>query len=198
VDEYRQTDVGWAAMGTIRLSTGLRGQTAAHSARACLFAGGFVLISALAAAQEAGQAPAAKPQESEGFLAVTKRWLGEQAATINSGFKDARDKVENFGREAGIAAKTTVDSAKDAADAVVRIPSARVVTGQEKCRLAANGAPDCVAAANDVCKGRGFSSGKSLDMTTAEICPPKVYMQGRRVSSEGCVTETFVSRALCQ
>jgi hypothetical protein len=34
-------------------------------------------------------------------------------------------------------------------------------------------------------------------MTTAEICPPKVYMQDRS-NGESCVTETFVSSALCQ
>jgi hypothetical protein len=192
-----RTDVGWAAMGTIRLSTGHTGQTAAQSALACLFAGGFVLISGLAVAQEAAQAPGAKVEEREGFLDAATRWFGEQVSTINSGFKDARKGVENFGREAGIAAKSTADGAKDAADAVVRIPNARVVTGHEKCRLAANGAPDCVAAANDVCKGRGFSSGKSVDMTTAEICPPKGWVQNRS-GGNGCVTETFVSRALCQ
>jgi hypothetical protein len=187
-------DVGWAAMGTIRLTSG-NAKPAAHSARVCVLAGALVMFSALAAAQEAPQPAASKPQD--GFLAAATRWLSEQVRTIDTGFKDARSKVENFGREAGIAAKTTADGAKDAADAVARIPSARVVTGHEKCRLAANGAPDCVAAANDVCKARGFSSGKSVDMTTAEICPPKAYMQSHP-NEAPCVTETFVSSALCQ
>jgi hypothetical protein len=184
-------------MGTIRLSTGYAKQPAAHTARACLLAAALVMVSALAAAQEAAQAPGAKAEQSPGFLATATRWLGEQVETINSGFKDARRGVENFGREAGLAAKTTADGAKDAAGAVVRIPNARVVTGHEKCRLASNGAPDCVAAANDVCKGQGFSSGKSVDMTTAEICPPKAWVQNH-AAGDGCVTETFVSRALCQ
>jgi hypothetical protein len=105
--------------------------------------------------------------------------------------------VNNFGREAGIAAKTTVDGAKDAADAVARIPTARVMRGHEKCSLAPNGAPDCLAAATVLCKGKGFETGKSVDMTTAEICPAQVYLSGRD-SGKGCHTETFVSRALCQ
>jgi hypothetical protein len=194
VGERRQVDVGLAAMGTIRLSTG-DAKPVVHSARVCVLAGALMLISALAAAQETPQ-PGTKARD-DGFLAAATRWLGEQVETVNSGFKDARNKVENFGREAGLAAKTTADGAKDAADAVARIPNARVVTGHEKCRLASNGAPDCVAAANDVCKARGFSQGKSVDMTTAEICPPKVYMQGRSDGAR-CVTETFVSSALCQ
>ena len=111
--------------------------------------------------------------------------------------RDAGKKVENFGHEAGVAAKTTVDIAKDAAGAVARIPGARVITGHEKCKNAPNGAPDCLAAAISMCKAKGFDSGKSMDMTTAEVCPPKVLLSGRSSGSE-CKDETFVSRALCQ
>ncbi|WP_137046241.1 hypothetical protein [Pseudolabrys sp. FHR47] len=125
------------------------------------------------------------------------RWLDRQTDNIGSSFKDAGKGVENFGREAGVAAKTTVEGAKDAAGAVARIPTARVVTGHEKCRTAPNGAPDCVAAATAMCKARGFESGKSADMTTAEVCPAQVYLSGRSTGAE-CRSETFVSRALCQ
>jgi hypothetical protein len=169
----------------------------APSALACLCAAALVLISALAVAQEQAPPPAAQPQEDAGVFGSVGRWFGEQAANINSTFKDARKQVENFGHEAGLAAKTTATGAKDAADAVARIPAARVVTGHEKCFMAPNGAPDCIAAANAVCKAKGFESGKSVDMTTAETCPPKVYLSGRS-TGPGCSTETFVSRALCQ
>ena len=80
---------------------------------------------------------------------------------------------------------------------MVRIPKARVISGHAKCRIAANGAPDCVSAAEQVCRTKGFESGASLDMTTAEICPPKAWVAGRN-TGDGCRTETFVSRALCQ
>jgi hypothetical protein len=48
-----------------------------------------------------------------------------------------------------------------------------------------------------MCKTKGFESGKSADMTTAEICPAQVYLSGR-TGGAGCHTETFVSRAFCQ
>ena len=109
--------------------------------------------------------------------------------------------MEEFGHEAGVAAKKTVDNAKDAAkDAagvMSSLPSPRFVSGYEKCRIAANGAPDCGAAADAVCRTKGFKAGSSVDMTTSEVCPPKVWMAGRN-SGPGCHTETFVSRALCQ
>src|SRR5262245_8111325 len=154
-----------------------------------------VLTSALAFAQDA--APSSEPKEESGFLAAVSRWFSQQSADVNSTFKDARQKVEGFGQDAGAAAKSTVDGAKDAAGAVARIPNVRTVSGHEKCQVASNGAPDCVAAANAICKTKGFDSGRSLDMTTAEICPPKVWMAGQSNSPE-CRIETFVSRAVCQ
>jgi len=164
-------------------------RVAAPAALAAWFA---VATALMAAAQEAPSAP-----REEGFFAATGRWFDEQFTKLGSGFKDARKGVESFGQEAGIAAQTTADGAKEAADAVARIPNTRPVTGHQTCRIAPNGAPDCVAAANALCKSKGFASGKSLDMTTAEVCPPKVYLSGRN-TGPGCTTETFVSRALCQ
>ena len=171
-----------------------RSRPARRAARAVtgLLVAGLVMVSALAVAQEA------RPRNDDpGFLGSIGRWFEEQGDKISSSFKDAGKKVETLGHEAGVAAKTTVEGAKDAAGAVARIPVARVVSGHEKCPNAPNGAPDCVAAATALCKAKGFESGKSADMTTADVCPAQVYLSGRS-SGPGCKTETFVSRALCQ
>ncbi|MEP7032029.1 MAG: hypothetical protein ABI830_13930 [Pseudolabrys sp.] len=153
-----------------------------------------MLMSALALAQDGA---ASKNREEPGFFGSIGRWFEELPGKFGSTFKDAGSKVENFGHEAGVAAKTTVEGAKDAAGAVARIPGTRVISGHQKCPNAPNGAPDCLAAANAMCKAKGFDSGKSLDMTTAEVCPPQVLLQGRS-SGAGCKDETFVSRVLCQ
>ena len=159
-----------------------------------LFACALVLSSALAAAQGAGPAPA---PESQGFFAKMGRWFDQTADNFNAGVQSMRDRFTTFGHEAGVAAKTTVDNTKAAADAVAKFPNTRVVYGHAKCKVAPNGAPDCVAAAVEVCKSKGFSGGNSVDMTTAEICPAQVYFAGRS-SGPDCHTETFVSRAICQ
>lgn len=165
---------------------------------AAVFVMALSLASGLAAAQER-QPPRNEvaPKSEPGLLESVGRWFEEQGGKIGSTFKDAGRKVETFGHEAGVAAKTTVEGAKDAAGAVARIPAARVISGHEKCQNAPNGAPDCVAAATRMCKAKGFESGKSADMTTADVCPAQVYLSGRS-SGAGCRTETFVSRALCQ
>lgn len=165
---------------------------AARAALGSVFAVGAIIVSLSALAQEQRGR-----QEEPGLFESIGRWLERQSDSINSSVRDAGKGVENFGREAGTAAQTTVEGAKDAAGAVARIPAARVITGHEKCRVAPNGAPDCVAAATAMCKKRGFESGKSADMTTAEVCPAQVYLSGRNSGAE-CRTETFVSRALCQ
>jgi hypothetical protein len=161
----------------------------------CALAVAVMLMTAAVFAQEPGSG--ANSAAESNIFATIGRWLDRQAENIDASFKDAGRGFEKFGHEAGIAAHTTVNNAKNAADAVARLPKTNVATGHAKCRIAANGAPDCLAAAESVCKASGFRTGKSLDMTTAEICPPKVYLAGRN-SGPGCHTETFVSRALCQ
>lgn len=147
-----------------------------------------LLISAVVAQEQ-------KPKEEPGLLESIAGWLDRN---VGSAFQGAGKQVETFGHEAGVAAKTTVNTAKDAAGAVARIPAARVMSGHEKCQNAPNGAPDCVDAAERLCKAKGFEAGKSLDMTTAEVCSAKVMLQGRTGTPGECRDETFVSRALCQ
>jgi hypothetical protein len=185
-----------AVMGIKRALTFHSNCGAGVSALGLTFAVAVVLISAFAAAQEQ-TVPKQNDRENEGFIATVSRWFEQQTANVSSSFRDARKKVEGFSGAASDVAKTTVEGARDAADAVARIPTARTVSGHEKCLLAPNGAPDCVSAANAICKAKGFGSGKSVDMTTSEVCPAKVYLSGRSTGPE-CTTETFVSRALCQ
>lgn len=167
---------------------------------ACLSAG--VLLSApfdgRAQERQKPAAPAAQASaENPDFFTQVGRWFDQQFSSFNSNMKDAKSQFDNFGREASIAAKTSAERAKDAADVLARIPKTRVVKIHEKCALAPNGAPDCATVALNVCKAQGYVSGKSLDMTTAEKCPARVWASGRPAAPGECTTETFVSRVLC-
>lgn len=175
------------------------------SKRVSFFRSHAVALAAVLACLAVPLSPAVVAAEEPGFFESVGRWFDRQAENFTSTFGGARSTVQEFGHEAGVAASKTVDSAKDvakgvavgAADAVSRLPSTRVVSGHEKCRVAPNGAPDCGAAADAVCRAKGFKSGSSVDMTTAEVCPPEVWLGGRN-SGPRCRTETFVSRALCR
>ncbi len=155
------------------------------------------LLALLPLAAMAQSAPSTD-QHEPGFLESAGKWLDRQVDGAKSMFGHVGKGVEDFGHEAGVAARSTADTAKDAAEDVAsKLSPASVVRGHEVCKIAPNGAPDCVAAASAICAAKGFKTGKSVDMTTAETCPAKVYLAGRS-DGPGCRTETFVSSALCQ
>ena len=69
------------------------------------------------------------------------------------------------------------------------VPSpANTVSGHEKCATASNGAADCRAASEAICRAKGFNSGTSIDIQT-EYC----FAPGQ--ANFSCA---FVKRAACQ
>jgi hypothetical protein len=129
--------------------------------------------------------PPARPAHHPGFLEELGKVLKDSASHLSSTWKGSQKTLEDLN------AKT-----KDATESLTRVQS--VVTGRTACPVTANGAPDCVAAAEQLCKGKGFKSGKSLDIETAEKCSAKVYLSGRTGAPGECRTENFVTRAICQ
>ncbi|HEV7877408.1 hypothetical protein [Bradyrhizobium sp.] len=91
--------------------------------------------------------------------------------------------------------KETID---DAAGALSRLTTSPGVRGRAACPVAANGAPDCKAAADKLCQSKGFKEGKSLDVDTARNCSAKALLSGRKPEESECRTETYVTRAVCQ
>jgi hypothetical protein len=91
--------------------------------------------------------------------------------------------------------KETID---DAADALSRLTKSPGVKGRAACPVAANGAPDCKAAADKLCQSKGFKEGNSLDVDTARNCSAKALLSGRKPEESECRTETYVTRAVCQ
>jgi hypothetical protein len=161
----------------------------------------------------ASPAPEATRHEEPGLLHSLGRWLQDSAARMNSNLGSARDNLgdkasgatksavaaaKDAAKEAADAAAAAKEAAKDAADAVVRLPGTRVVDARERCAAAANGAPDCRVAADAICRGKGFASGKSMEIESAHKCPARVWLSGRRPEPGDCETESYVTRAVCQ
>jgi hypothetical protein len=176
----------------------------------------WAAIAQQASPQTPGQSPAPPPVQSDdaaaspqpfqpGFLDALGRWFTSSAANVNAGLKGTQDTLTDLGGRAGDAAKAASGAAKGAADVAVgaatdvaRLPGTRVLTGRERCELAPNGAPDCRTAANNVCRGGGFGSGRSLDIQSAQKCPARLWLSGRLPAEGECAVETFVTRAVCQ
>ena len=89
--------------------------------------------------------------------------------------------------------------AKDAGESLSNLAKpSTMVSGRSACPVAANGAPDCKAAADKLCQSKGYKEGKSLNMDSAETCSPKVFIPGRTRKPDDCRTNNFVTRAMCQ
>lgn len=189
------------------LMIGLRQRTA----RRAVLCAGFLLVALLslgvtrrATAQDAtppapgfvpqqAPVPPAAPSHPE-FFGALGRFLDQSIANVGAGVKGA-------GETLGGATSAANDIAKgvtDAAGSVVRLPSSNVVAGWQRCAVAPNGAPDCVVASETLCRAKGYGSGRSVDITTAQKCPAGVWISGRQPTEAECTQESFVSRALCQ
>lgn len=120
------------------------------------------------------------PATEPGVITEIGRWL--KSATSLGAAQDA--------------AKGAASATMDAATSMIRLPGTRVVAGRQRCERAPNGGPDCQAAANVICVGKGFRTGRSLDMQSEENCPASAWLSGR--TETACPTEHFVTRAVCQ
>ncbi len=160
-----------------------------------------------AQAPQTSQQPA--PPSKSGFFHDVGRWWDGSIDYLRDKMKAAPGTFEDVGKKTGDAAmsaavatgegmKKTFDVSKDAATAIGRLPNTRVVEVHERCATAANGAPDCAAAATRACRSKGFNGGQPLDSRTGEACPETALRSGRPPVKGECPLETVVLRAVCQ
>jgi hypothetical protein len=164
-----------------------------------------------AVAQDAGPqpAPAARQQGSSysGPFEAIGRWLDQGARNFRDHWGGTKARVDDLNERAAANRKEMSERAEEmrkgaadvtigAVEAVSKLPNTRVMSGRERCAVAPNGAPDCIAAAEALCRKHGFASGKSMDLTSAEECPVRALVAGR--AEVECTIVTFISRAMCQ
>ena len=158
---------------------------------AALMLGSFALI-ADARPQAAGEPPPAsfapqppaapppaeaQPSSRPGLLDKLGDWLRDSADGMSTGLKDIN---------------------KGTLDTLTNIPVAGLASGRALCPRSANGAPDCYAATEKLCKDKGYNTGRSLDTESAETCNPRIYLPGYQRKAGDCRIDTFVTRAACQ
>ncbi|MFT4277120.1 MAG: hypothetical protein QM576_12245 [Rhodopseudomonas sp.] len=73
-----------------------------------------------------------------------------------------------------------------------------MVSGRQICPVVAGSGPDCQAAADILCRSKGYRLGKSLGVDATEKCSAKVLIPGRPREPGDCRSENFVTRAWCQ
>lgn len=151
---------------------------------------------------QAPTTPAASQPQNPGLIQEIGRLFERGAADLRGHFDGAKQQIDTLNQNATTTSKTIGDAAADVgktATGVVTTPLnvTRIVSGHERCGIAPNGAPDCITAAEALCKRHGYVTGKSVDFTSAEQCSPTVFLAGRE-NAPACTTVTFISRAMCQ
>jgi hypothetical protein len=132
-------------------------------------------------------ANAPPPSHRPGLIDALGRLLGDSKEAIDSQVRGTQETLGTIG-----------STARDAASGVIAIPGTRVITGRQLCPAASNGAPDCQQGADALCRAKGFQGGRNVDITSAQRCPARVYLENRPPKEGECRTETFVTRAVCQ
>lgn len=122
------------------------------------------------------------------FMQQSNQFMQQGVATMGAG----------FGQMVG-GTGDAAEAARSAATTITKLPMAGIRSGHERCGIAPNGAPDCVVAAQALCRAKGLAGGTSIDFITVENCPPQ-YRTARRddIPAGVCTTEHYVTQALCQ
>jgi hypothetical protein len=146
------------------------------------------------AAPSAQAAPPAEPPASSdssarnnpGLVEEIGKLLKNSAASLTPTLPSPQQTIDGLN-----------SSAKSATDSLARIAplsGQSVAVGRTMCVVSSNGAPDCKAASDQLCKEKGYKEGRSLDIEAAQKCSAKAYFAG----AGACRTENFVTRAVCQ
>jgi hypothetical protein len=133
-----------------------------------------------AAPPTAGAQPSGRP----GLIDKLGDLLRDSAEGVSSGLKGTQQRIEDLN--------------KGTLDTLSNIPIAGFASGRSLCPRSANGAPDCYAATEKLCKEKGYSFGRSLDTESSETCNPRIYLPGYQRKAGDCRIDTFVTRAACQ
>jgi hypothetical protein len=147
------------------------------------------LLVGTAAGQEA-PGPVEPPFARPGIFDAIERWFEDSKARIDNQVKGTQQAIEGAARDAA--------KAGQAGGVALGWPGTKVARGRVRCAAAPNGAPDCVEAANALCRSKGYGPGKSVEINTADKCPTWVWLSGQRAPEGTCTTETFVLQATCQ
>ncbi len=141
------------------------------------------------ASQPRGMFPSQPPPAAgqAGFIYEFGRWWDNTHAGASGAAEATQD-----------ALKHAAEATKEAATALIRIPTGRFIEVHQRCATAPNGAPDCRSAAANVCRTKGFQDGNPVNVQSSQNCPPAVWMSGREPHAGECPQETVVLMVACR
>jgi hypothetical protein len=145
--------------------------------------------------QSAPPPPAPGAPRKDNFFETVGRWWDKSSADFKQSVEEQNAKWRELNSKNEKAAKDAAAASREAAEAFKNLSNVRMVEGRQVCETAANGSPDCQAAAEVFCRSKGFKTGKSADITTSRKCSIRGMLH--RDASE-CKVETVMIKAACQ
>jgi hypothetical protein len=134
-----------------------------------------------AAPSEPAAAPASQPDGHPGLFGAIGHWIDRSIDRVSASFGGKS--------EAGETRKNAM---------IGLLPKTKIVSGFALCETAPNGAPDCRGAIENLCRTKGLTAGRSLDVQAVEKCPARAWISGAQASKGECRTESYVRRAFCR
>jgi type IV secretory pathway VirB10-like protein len=147
------------------------------------------------AAQVPPPPPAVEAPRKDNFFEAVGRWWDKSSADFKQSVDEQNAKWQELNAKNEKAAKDAAAASREAAEAFKNLSNVRMVEGRKVCEIAANGSPDCQAAAETLCRSKGFKTGNSADITTSRKCSIRGMLH--RDASE-CKVETVMIKAACQ
>jgi hypothetical protein len=148
-----------------------------------------------AAAQEAPPPAPEPPSKPDDFFDKLNRWWGKSASDFKQSVEEQNAKWRELNAKSEKAAKDAATASREAAEAFKNLSNTRMVEGRKVCEIAANGSPDCQTAAELLCRSKGFTTGKSADITTSRKCSIRGMLHR---DGSACKVETVMIKAACQ
>jgi len=108
-----------------------------------------------------------------------------------------KDSVDGMSSTLKGTQRSIEDLNKGTMDNLSRLPVTGFAVGRAVCTRADNGAPDCRSASDRLCQEKGYKTGQSLEIQTAENCNPRVFIPGHQRRPDDCRTDNYVTRASC-
>jgi hypothetical protein len=139
--------------------------------------------------------PVAPKPKPDGFFDALGRWFDKSSSDFKASVEENNARWRAMSEKSQKAARDAAAASQEAAEAFRNLSNLRMVEGRHVCELAANGSPDCQAAAEQLCKGKGFTTGKSADIQSSQKCSARALLDR---DPGGCRTETVVVKAACQ
>lgn len=141
--------------------------------------------------------PGQPPPQQNGPPAFAPGLVDKLGDLVKGSVDGIKESVDSLSSGLKGTQQTIQDLNQGTADTLSRLPVTGFASGRALCGRADNGAPDCRVASDQLCQAKGYKTGRSVDIESAENCNPRIFLPGYQKKPGDCRTDNYVTRATC-